>query len=447
MRASVIALVILLFISNNTLSQGKHNSNVDTKNQLNELWELYLGLRTTNEDSAVQILNRIRHIAASNNNLEWQGASYAAVAEIKETQGYLGAAASYYFSAIDIYESFDENSVALADNLNNLSNIFRATGDLYTALRYVDKALFIYQNNVNTEKEQTIAFRNKGIYELELKRYSAGHISVNNGLEIATHKNFEEEKAYLLNLQGTLFYKEGNLKSAKKSYFRGISIASTLESTLPLAYLYHNLGEAQLINEPFLARVNFSKSLELNGVNNSSERISLNSLTLARSTYNLLAKSYLTTNSTDSAILYLEKCIELKTENFVDEEENVFQSLKLLSETLDRSKNINSNEDIRLINNQLIRCNELMLEYMNQLQTLKDKLGLLNKQYVVNFASEKHQLTAQINTAEKKRSQIWQAFWIPVILTIMLAVGMFLLIARLKKVRRYISEISFLMED
>ena len=426
-----IVASVLLFVTQNIYSQQSSLT-------LDSLWTDYLNSLEKNDEGLTEkILTDLNSLASTIEDDSWEAASYTELAKLYEKQGYLGKAATNFFKSIDLLHNNSDQKNWLADNYNDLSSLYRASGNYKQAIEYVNMAIQLYGNDQENSLQRTIAYRNKSIYLLDQEKLDSARAYAELGLSLAKRENFTNEIPLLYNTIGTILFQAENKDEAIKAYVSGLQ--ATEDSSI-CTIIYHNLGELYFSNKQIdLASRELFRSLNLNQNNDNQ------GLALKRSTYYLLAKLHLTNSNKEQAITYLEKSITVDTVKLIDEEENVYKGIILLSKTLGglqegEATKINKEEA-------LIRCNNYMLQYLDQLQMLKDRLGILNKQYIVNFAAEKHVLSKNIANAEAKRAQIWQAFWIPVVFTVLLLIGFLYMVSRLKKARRFVSEIDFLMED
>ena len=447
----IVLLTLLVAISSfNLLAQKEVNRfPIETipshLRNLDSLWEGYSSLQETKPDSAVFLLQGIIHIAEQEDNLDWLAGAYAAIGYIKQEQGYLGVAATNYYHAINILEQLKNQDIRLADNLGNLSLIFRASKQHKLAIDAINKAINLLEANTNTHQELTNAYRNKSIFLLDIDEYDSALYIAEKGLSIAISNNIEANKVYYYNLIGTIHSAQKEYKQALHFYNQGLTLES---NSLTRAYLLNNAADSYLNQNEFATSKRLlHQSIKLTLAEDSLVEKRFEEIALTRSSYNLLAELALKERKIDSSIFYLNKCISLAPEKMVDEESNIYQTLQMLSEVLSNNDQETIKLSVQERADKLATCNDLTLQYLHQLQGLKDNLESLNKQYAVNFATEKYILGQKLRTAEAKRAQIWQAFWIPVVFTVLLLIGFLYMVSRLKKVRRFVSEIDFLMED
>jgi tetratricopeptide (TPR) repeat protein len=230
--------------------------------------------------------------------------------------GQLGKAESYQLQALNIWNKIN-NKEGIGLTLTNLGNIFSNKNQKEDAENTYLQALQIF-NELNNEKQKANTLNNLGILKFENNEVAIAKRYFLQAYQIGEKLNDYELKAFCLNNIGATFEAEKNWTEAWAYYDDARELRELMDNQIDLIDSYINLASVSLANN----KINDAKNYLIKAKKNSEEQQYAEGKI---ATYELFLKFYLTTNKSDSALLYQQLFYEEK--------------LKLIEESKDAETN------------------------------------------------------------------------------------------------------------
>jgi len=243
-------------------------------------------------------------------------AAYNNLGLIRKNFGLYSEALDYYNLAENAVSNRQQNSVLLADIYVNKSRIHTFRKSYTTAIEYLEKAIRIYQNTANPDRnilqKTSITYLNTGIVYYELKDYSKALEYLEKSAILKINHNLSEIELTYLNLAKT--YAQINNPLKTEEYFMK-SIDSFIkgygEDYYRMAELYFDYGR-------FMQSI--GKNAEALEAHRKALSICLKSYgekhTLVSFSYKNLGDNYLESGDFKTALYYYQKALISISRNF-----------------------------------------------------------------------------------------------------------------------------------
>ncbi len=161
----------------------------------------------------------------------------------------------YFFKAHELFTASDQPS-GVAMSLNNIGNVYRATGDIESAVLFFDEALYIYES-IADKKGSIQVLSNKAAALIDSNMLEEAVKTLKNAEDIA-----EKNKIVfgpLQNIRSILFIKKKEYKLAEETLQKAIANADP-ENLSEYANINFALGNLMLETKRYKNAVDFFKA-------------------------------------------------------------------------------------------------------------------------------------------------------------------------------------------
>ncbi len=162
---------------------------------------------------------------------------------------------TYFFKAHELFTASDQLS-GVAMSLNNIGNVYRATGDIESALLFFDESLTIY-NSIDDKKGAMQILSNKAAALIDSDMLEEAAKS----LKIAADISKKEQIVFgpLLNIRGILSIKKKEYKHAEDTLQKAVTTTEP-RNLSELANVNFAMGNLMLETKQYKKAVDFFKS-------------------------------------------------------------------------------------------------------------------------------------------------------------------------------------------
>ncbi|MBL6447590.1 tetratricopeptide repeat protein [Fulvivirga sp. 29W222] len=213
------------------------------------LWRIYKLNKQENPQEGMKALNDLQEIASREGDQFYFAKANHGLGLLMKRQGDYIEAIDHYLQAVNSFDKID-SSLYVADDLNNIGNIFAESGNFDYAIRFFEKAQQIYHIAEDIEY-LTMANLNLAIcsYSKTEPNYERADEYFQEALALANELT-EERNAYLnwiYNSIGAMHYKRGNYGYAKTFYLKSLDhLEPSADLTQKKFIAFFNIGEAAI---------------------------------------------------------------------------------------------------------------------------------------------------------------------------------------------------------
>ncbi|GAA0193507.1 hypothetical protein GCM10009122_56450 [Fulvivirga kasyanovii] len=205
--------------------------------------KLYKLNRSGNEELAELYISKQLELAKAMENKIYEGKAYHAKGLLHKSTGKYISALNSYLHAINIFEGTD--NARMADDMNNIGNIFLETKGYDDAIPYFEKAANIYKS-INDLPYLLSTYTHLAICHSNLEDFTRAAEYLNKALELQQQVDNTNLKsfAHIFNELGNSSYNSNDYDDAIKYYKKALSYAETLND---LKFdVFHNLANTYM---------------------------------------------------------------------------------------------------------------------------------------------------------------------------------------------------------
>lgn len=205
--------------------------------------KLYKLNRSGNAELAELYINKQLELAKAIENKIYEGKAYHAKGLLHKSSGKYISALNSYLHAINLFEGTD--NARMADDFNNVGNIFMETKGYDDAIPYYEKAANIYKD-INDLPYLLSTYTHLAICHSNLEDYAKASEYLNKALELQHQVDNTDMKSFvhIFNELGNSSYNSGDYDNAIEYYKKALSYAETLNN---LKFdVFHNLANTYM---------------------------------------------------------------------------------------------------------------------------------------------------------------------------------------------------------
>jgi tetratricopeptide (TPR) repeat protein len=404
-----------------------------SEERLQYLYDQFQEYRYSNSDSAFVFADKLMNAARASEHKVWIGKAYRSKGHLLKDQGYLGDAVQAYFEAI---EQFDiaHKPLHIADNLSYIGIIYMQGQDA-NAFTYLNKALELYEK-YGTSSEQSLAHYSLGKYHWGVKNYQPALNHLHESAKLDIKSGDVEHLQMVYNLMGAVAYKQAQYEEAKEYYFKSLVLTDSITDSLRAkAIAYTNIGEVFVFQDSLEKAENWlTQTLEIGYALTEQDQF------LKLSALNLLAELYKRKGEPQKALAYLEEGLKAADTKNIDHETS--EALKLAINILTEEGVLESSKHYK----ELAKYSKMLSIQFQRLKEEKENLERLNRQYILSFAIEKHELREKIASSEEKRQKITMAIIVPIVALIALSIYLFWAMRKIAFLKNGIRKVAEMLQ-
>lgn len=434
---SVLFFLFLVFLSCSSEELTPIN-NSDVEKKLNHLWDLYDAQISSNSDSALYYMQKVREFAEAKSEKNWMARAYWVIGDLHYDQGYIGESIYNYLEAAKLFKDLGELS-SLANVYTSIGSIYVKVNDNKTAIDYFKQAqeIFFYEGKAI---DRAKIYRNLSVSYNELKLYVEAEEMLSKGLKESLKLSDSSMVSKIYNTWGTLSLEKKNYVAARNFFDLAIGYSNnTKEGRWAKAAALNNIGESYL-------EEGFHKEAE-NYLNQALKlKETIKDPIFQQSTYNSLGKILIQQEKYFLAINLLQNNIDKLDLSVVDKATD--EGLKLVQEALDKA----AAEDPGFISSSILvqsfkAFNHQSLAYNHQERHLRNKLENISRQQAVQAAVERYAFNEQLKASEATQRKMRYAFLIPVFLLMAALVTIYMILRRNKHYKELYGKIEHVLNN
>ena len=300
-----------------------------------------LALSKQYPDSAFLVLKKLYHDAQAKNDKKTIGICLQQMGEICSTQGHFAQSLDYYQQAYKIYSQLGNRGL-IADNFNDMGNVYYQNMDKGSSRKQYDQALRLYKaldNKVGLGE----TYGNIGhLYEKE-QRYDSAFYYQHNALIAYKNADNKQGMAKIYENLGSIFEDLVRYDSARYYFDHSLELYQTVNNKVSSIEVINNIGDILRKTGNYKEGMMYSRKALQMSLDTKNEY-------QQASAYRDIAKVFNLTGVKDSAFYYLELSRKHLLNIYSDQNNRQMSFLKIIYDTDKKNDEIAALENGRKIN-------------------------------------------------------------------------------------------------